>query len=159
MRTSTIAVLTLVVAMLSPLAKAQAAEAGLEEAKAGIAKANGKWEAAVKAGDAAAIAALYTSDALILPPDQPIASGRAGAEKVFGGMLKAGAKNVSLRTETVERAGDYAIETGTVAVTMQPEGKEAQTSSGKYVVVWKRQSDGSWQLHRDIWNDNPAAKN
>ncbi len=142
---------------LALLPRAHAA-GGLEEAKAGIAQSNGKWEAAVKAGDVAAIAALYTSDALIFPPDQPIATGRAGAEQVFGGMLKAGAKNVSLHTENVERAGDYAIETGTVAVTMQPEGKEAQTSSGKYVVVWKRQSDGSWQLHRDIWNDNPPAK-
>lgn len=160
MRTSTISVLTLAVALLVPFANARAADTadGVDEAKAGIAKSNGKWEAAVKAGDAVAIAALYTSDALILPPDQAVATGRAGAEKVFGGMLKAGAKNVSFHTENVERAGDYAIETGTVAITMHPEGKEAQTSSGKYVVVWKRQSDGSWQLHRDIWNDNPPGR-
>ena len=25
---------------------------------------------------------------------------------------------------------------------------------GKYVVVWKKQEDGSWKLHRDIWNSN-----
>jgi uncharacterized protein (TIGR02246 family) len=141
-----------------PLSRAQAA-GGVDEAKAGIAQSNAKWEAAVKAGDAAAIAALYTSDALVLPPDQEMAKGRAGAEKVFGGMLKAGVNSVGLHTETVERAGDYAIETGTVTVTVQPEGKAAQTSNGKYVVVWKRQSDGSWQLHRDIWNDNPQSKN
>jgi ketosteroid isomerase-like protein len=65
---------------------------------------------------------------------------------------------VVLHTETVERAGDYAIETGTVTVTVQPEGKAAQTSNGKYVVVWKRQTDGSWQLHHDIWNDNSQSK-
>jgi uncharacterized protein (TIGR02246 family) len=161
MRTSTATALTLAIALLVPAAgaRADAAADGIEEAKAGIAKSNAKLEAAVKAGDAAAIGALYTSDALVLAPDQEIATGRAGAEKVFGGMLKAGAKNVSLHTETVERAGDYAIETGTVTVAMQPEGKPAQTSSGKYVVVWKRQSDGTWQLHRDIWNDNPPAKN
>jgi ketosteroid isomerase-like protein len=96
---------------------------------------------------------------LVLPPDQELAKGRAGAEKIFGGMLKTGVKSVGLHTETVERAGDYAIETGTVRVTVQPEGKEAQTSNGKYVVVWQRQSDRSWQLHRDIWNDNPQSKN
>jgi len=73
-------------------------------------------------------------------------------------MLKAGVKSVTLNTENVERAGDYAIETGTVTLTVQPEGKEAQKSTAKYVVVWKHQKDGSWQLHRDIWNENPHSK-
>jgi len=41
-------------------------------------------------------------------------------------------------------------------LTVQPEGKEASTASAKYVVVWKRQPDGSWQMHRDIWNSVPA---
>ena len=158
MRGSTLSLLAMTFTLALPLSDAQAA-GGVEEAKAGIAQSNAKWEAAVKAGDAAAIAALYTSDALVLPPDQEMAKGRAGAEKVFGGMLKAGVKSVGLHTDTVERAGDYAIETGTVTVTVQPEGKAAQTSNGKYVVVWKCQNDRSWQLHRDIWNDNPPSKN
>jgi ketosteroid isomerase-like protein len=25
---------------------------------------------------------------------------------------------------------------------------------GKTLNVWKRQADGSWKLHRDIWNSN-----
>jgi uncharacterized protein (TIGR02246 family) len=157
MRGLTLSLLATAFTLALPLSHARAA-GGVEEAKAGIAQSNAKWEAAVKAGDAAAIAALYTSDALVLPPDQELAKGRAGAEKVFGGMLKAGVKSVGLHTDNVERAGDYAIETGAVTVTVQPEGKGAHTSNGKYVVVWKRQSDGSWQLHRDVWNDNPKSK-
>ena len=27
---------------------------------------------------------------------------------------------------------------------------------GKYVVVWKKGSDGTWRLYRDIWNADPA---
>ena len=158
MRRSTLSLLTLALTLALPLSHAGAAS-GVEEAKAGIAKANAKWEAAAKAGDGAAIAALYTNDAIILPPGRPLVTGRASAEQFFGGMLKSGVKSIGLHTDNVERAGDYAIETGTATITVQPEGKEAQTSNGKYVVVWKRQSDGSWQLHRDIWNDTPPSKN
>jgi ketosteroid isomerase-like protein len=86
MRGSKLSLLSMAFTLALPLARAQAA-GGVEEAKAGIAHGNAKWEAAAKAGDAAAIAALYTSDALVLPPDQEMAKGRAGAEKVFGGML------------------------------------------------------------------------
>jgi uncharacterized protein (TIGR02246 family) len=158
MRGSTLSLLSLALTLALPFSHARAAS-GVEEAKAGIAQANAKWEAAAKAGDAAAVAALYTSDAIILPPNHPLVTGRVGAEQLFGGMFKSGVKSIGLHTDNVERAGDYAIETGTATVTAQPEGKEPQTSNGKYVVVWKRQSDGSWQLHRDIWNDNPPSKN
>jgi uncharacterized protein (TIGR02246 family) len=157
MRGSTLWLLAVAFTLALPLSGAQAA-GGVEEGKAGIAQSNAKWEAGVKAGDAAAIAALYMTDALILPPGEATVQGRAGAEKFFGGMLKAGVKSVTLNTENVERAGDYAIETGTVTLTVQPEGKEAQKSTAKYVVVWKHQKDGSWQLHRDIWNENPHSK-
>jgi ketosteroid isomerase-like protein len=88
MRGSTLSLLVMAFTLALPLSHAQAA-GGVDEAKAGIAQSNAKWEAAVKAGDAAAIAALYTSDALVLAPDREMAKGRAGAEKVFSGMLKA----------------------------------------------------------------------
>jgi ketosteroid isomerase-like protein len=30
------------------------------------------------------------------------------------------------------------------------------TVRGKYVVVWKKDGDGMWRLHRDIWNTGAA---
>ena len=27
-------------------------------------------------------------------------------------------------------------------------------AEGKYIVIWKRDDDGAWRLHRDIWNMN-----
>ena len=39
---------------------------------------------------------------------------------------------------------------------LQPPGGEAVSDSGKYVVVWKHESDGSWKLAVDIWNTNAA---
>ena len=31
------------------------------------------------------------------------------------------------------------------------------TPTVKYVVVWRRQKDGTWKLHRDIWNAIPQT--
>jgi ketosteroid isomerase-like protein len=30
------------------------------------------------------------------------------------------------------------------------------TVAGKYIVVWKKGEDGTWRLHRDIWNAGAA---
>ncbi|MFQ5962049.1 MAG: YybH family protein, partial [Candidatus Methylomirabilales bacterium] len=49
---------------------------------------------------------------------------------------------------------DLAYEMGAYTLTIQPEGGQAQTDTGKYVVVWTRQADGSWKLAVDIWNSN-----
>jgi hypothetical protein len=63
MRRSTLSLLAVAFTLALTLSHAQAA-GGVEDAKVGIAQSNAKWEAAAKAGDSAAIAALYTSDAL-----------------------------------------------------------------------------------------------
>jgi uncharacterized protein (TIGR02246 family) len=160
MRAATISGLALAacLACTVPHALAAGPMTGEEEAKKAILETNEKYEAAVKEGDAAAIAAMYTSDGIILPPDHAMVHGRTGAEKLWNDFFKLGAKSMSLNTENVERAGNYAIETGTFTFTIQPERKDAQASVGKYVVVWKRQKDGSWKLHRDIWNSSPEKK-
>ena len=40
---------------------------------------------------------------------------------------------------------------------MNPAYAEWETDSGKYVVVWKKQDDGNWRLHVDIWNSDLPA--
>ncbi len=51
-------------------------------------------------------------------------------------------------------SGDTAYEIGKYSLTIQAEGQAAMADSGKYVVVWKRQADGTWKLHVDIWNSS-----
>jgi uncharacterized protein (TIGR02246 family) len=128
------------------------------EAKAGIEAANAKFSAAFERGDAAGVAALYTQDAMLFPPDSEIVKGRQAIGDFWQATHKSGVKSAKLTTLDVGTSGDVAYEVGTVLLAIQPEGKPAATASAKYVVVWKRQADGSWQLHRDIWNNLPPAK-
>jgi len=52
--------------------------------KATIEKLNDVWTAAFNKGDAAAVAALYTEDAYVLPPGSAMVKGRAAIEGVSG---------------------------------------------------------------------------
>ena len=69
-----------------------------------------------------------------------------------------GVQSAVLTTDDVGRSGDVAYEAGKVSLTIQPVGKASTTAAAKYLVVWKRQPDGSCKLHRDIWNNLPARK-
>ncbi len=141
--------------VLTPLAHADAPS--LASVKKAIAAGNARLAEGIAKGDAKAIRAEYTDDAYVLPPMLPAVHGGQAIEELWAAFIKQGAKGVALATEDVERSGDLAAETGTFTFTMQPEGKPSATTSGKYVVVWKRQKDGGWKLHRDIWNANADA--
>src|SRR5260221_14215905 len=52
----------------------------MAQSKAAIQKLNDEWAAAFNKGDAAALAAMYTEDAYVLPAGAPLGKGRAAIE-------------------------------------------------------------------------------
>ena len=58
-------------------------------------------------------------------------------------------KSAKLEIVEVEGMGGTAYEVG--KYTLYAEGDQ-MLDTGKYVVIWKKQEDGQWKLHRDIWN-------
>jgi len=128
------------------------------EAQAGIDATNAQFMAAVGQGDAAGVAACYTENTQLLPPNGTIVSGSKAVQKTFQGFIDAGIKGVRLASTEVEGHGDTAYEVGTYALTV--EGGQT-VDEGKYIVIWKKAGD-EWKLHRDIFNSNlplpaPAA--
>ncbi len=125
-----------------------------------IEETNAQFTSAVNRGDTSAVAALYTEDATILPPNAQPVHGRTGAKALFDAMIaQMGLPKLTLATQQVTELGDTAYEVGSYTMKLQPP-TGAMTDSGKYVVIWKRQRSGDWKLHVDIWNSNtppPAA--
>jgi uncharacterized protein (TIGR02246 family) len=139
-------------------ARAYAAD-DVDEARKGIAAGNDAFMQAVSKQDPSTLASLYTKDAIVLPPDaEMIVGSKTGIEALWKESLAGGLKAFKLETINVERSGDMAVETGRFSGKIAAEGKPEATVGGKYVVVWKRESDGTWKLHRDIWNADPAPK-
>jgi uncharacterized protein (TIGR02246 family) len=159
MSTRTAVLFALIVASSSTAyAGSKGNDQGVREAQAAIEAANAKFSEAFARGDAKALSAMYTSDAIALPPDSEMIRGNEAIGEFWKATRDSGVRGAALTTVEVGRSGDVAYEVGKVSLTIQPAGKEPTTAVAKYVVVWKRQADGSWKLHRDIWNSLPATK-
>ena len=157
--TRTVVLVALVIAIASIAhAGSKGEDQGAREARAAIEAANAKFSEAYARGDAKALSAMYTSDAIVFPPDSEMIRGNEAIGEFWKATRDSGVQSAALTTVDVERSGDVAYEVGKVSLTIQPAGKEPTTAVAKYVVVWKRQTDGAWKLHRDIWNSDPATK-
>ena len=114
---------------------------------------NRKFGAAAGRKDYAGLAALYTDNAKLLPPDAPIVTGRKAIEEFWRAAAAAlGLISVTLKTLDLEVTGDTACEVGEADLTLG-----SGQAKVKYLVVWRRGGDGQWRLHRDIWNSMPAG--
>jgi uncharacterized protein (TIGR02246 family) len=148
MRRIGMALLALVLALSLP---AVAQDGG--DLRAQIGKLSKAWEKAYNAGDAAALAALYGKDAVVMPPNAEPASGSAAIRTFFDGDVKSGAK-MALTVEDVSGSGENVVESGKFVAT-SADGKHLD--HGKYVTVYKK-AGGGWKIYRDIWNSNMANK-
>lgn len=113
-----------------------------------------QFSEAFNRGDAAGVAALYTEDATLLPPYSEAVQGKQGVQEFFDTGIKMGQTDLAMTIVDVGGSGDTAYEIGRYTIKIQPEGQETMADTGKYVVVWKRQADGIWKLHLDIWNSS-----
>lgn len=104
-------------------------------------------------GDAAAMAATYTEEARVLPPNGPMIVGREAIQNFWQGGIDAGVSDVQLTTLEVGVARDLAYVMDEYASTIQPEEGEAIRDQGKSVVIFKREN-GEWKVAVDIWNSS-----
>ena len=118
--------------------------------RAAITAGSQRFMTALSRGDAAGIAAVYTSDARLFPPGGEAVGGRVAIEGFWRGALELGIKAARLETEELELHGARAIEVG--RYTLEGEAGRA-LDRGKYLVVW-RQEGNDWRLYRDMWNSS-----
>ena len=140
------------------VAAATSVDAGA--ARASIDSLNARFVDAAKRGDTATIASIYADDAVAMMSNTEAWRGRDAVRKGWAGVVADGMlKDFSLRTQDVDVSGDLVVETGTYEMTLQPKGGREMKDKGKYVVVWKRQPDGSLKIFRDVGNsDLPPPK-
>ena len=73
------------------------------------------WLQLVKAKDAAGIAALYTEDGAVMPPNAPIGKGRAAIQQTWASMMRTPGFDLTFVPEQiiVSSSGDMALDRGT----------------------------------------------
>jgi uncharacterized protein (TIGR02246 family) len=113
-----------------------------------------KWLAAFNSGDASGVANLYTPDARMMAPNADTIEGRPAIEGFVKEFVATGAQ-LSFDLLTVHETPDLCVSVG--RYTMDFPSGAAPQDLGKFIEVWKRQSDGSWLIADDIFNSNLAA--
>ena len=128
----------------TPGDSAQAAEA--------IAEAASAFSRSLERGDAAGMADQYVDDATLVPPSGRMVTGREAILE-FWTPRNPDFRTLahSLTTDRLEVAGDVAVEVGTWRQEGQLRDAPPTESAGRYLVVWRRQADGSWKMQFDGW--------
>jgi ketosteroid isomerase-like protein len=128
----------------------------LVAAKSTIESQNAKFIETFKKGDSSGVAALYTSDAMVMPPNMESVKSN-GLASFWGTMMHMGVKDLKLLSDDVAGNKDQLVETGRYELY---DAQNKIMDKGKYVVVWK-QENGEWKLFRDIFSSDlpaPPAK-
>ena len=114
------------------------------------------WMQSFNSGNAGAVVALYADDAVLMPPNAPMARGVAAIKeaiaKEIAGAKKNGVKLAPGSVDEVNVAGDMAWHSGSYVV--KDKGGKA-VDAGKFIEVWERKN-GKWRIVRDMWNSDGA---
>jgi len=107
--------------------------------------------AAYNSGDAEAALALYADETLSMPPlETPMDTEqeRATMQAFFG----ENDIQLAANAEEIVVAGDLGVLRVTYSESWTPKGEgEAGVQRGTWLVILRKQGDGSWKLWRDMW--------
>jgi ketosteroid isomerase-like protein len=110
----------------------------------------------LRRSDWASVAALYTENAVLMPPEMHALSGRVAIlewMKAFPPISM-----FDLRVISIDGDGALAYVTGKYIMTYTPPGRKPVADTGKYLAVHRRQADGSWPMVADMFNSDLVTK-
>jgi uncharacterized protein (TIGR02246 family) len=122
--------------------------------------ADSAFAAAVNAGNVDGVAAVYASNASLLPPNLPPQKGRNAIRSFWGGFLNAYTVRFEIGSDIIEGRGDLAYNLGHYTFTAVPKAKAnpGVADEGKFVEILKKQPDGSWKYVVDMYSSNLAPQ-
>ena len=122
------------------------------EVRRAIEAGNATWEKAFRTLDAAAIASTFDAEGVNVGVDGACTKGRPAIEEMMRSYLERSGPATSTRVVIgdIVLDGDLAYEWGHSEFHFagKPGGPKARV--GRYLAVWKRQSDGGWKLFRNL---------
>jgi ketosteroid isomerase-like protein len=125
-----------------------------------------KWASAATAKDLESTVSYYADDASLLPPNTTIQTGKPAIHAAWAGLLGS-VDSIAWQPTKIEvsKSSDMAYVIGVYQIASKDAHARPVLDHGKYVEVWKKQSNGSWKTVADIFNTDllpeasaPAAK-
>lgn len=119
----------------------------------------GVWDeyaSSLMAGDIDRWLSLWTEDGIQMPPDEaPVVGKERIRERNQAVADRFTVDDMEIQNTEVVTTGDWAYARGTYTARLLPRGEGAPINvDGKYMSILRRHPDGSWRIHRDIFNSN-----
>ncbi len=119
-----------------------------------------QWSATAAKNDLDGTVGFYADNAVLLPPNAPIAADRKSIRESWAGLLGPNtAISWKVSNAEVASSGELGYVYGTYSLTIQdPKGGAPLRDTGKFVEIWNKQADGKWKCSVDTYNsDLPAT--
>jgi ketosteroid isomerase-like protein len=113
-----------------------------------------QYEAAENAGDAAAVAALWASDGILLPPNAAAVEGSGAIQARYEAQFKEAKIEASIDGDETVISGNWGFERGTYSIKQTMADGKVVEDKGKYIVLMTRQPDGGVKVSRLIFNSD-----
>ena len=125
-----------------------------------IKKVNQKYLEFYNSGNYEGVASLHTEDAVVMPPNVPARIGKDQIMSAIKEGVDMGFTDLKFIENDIKIFGNLAYDEGSYSLNVKSEkGEVIDNDSGKYLVVWEKQNDGSWLMKKDIWNSDLPTKN
>lgn len=125
-----------------------------------IARTGEEWANLWNQGKVDALTGLFADDAVYMPPHHAAIHGREAIREYLRNPISHHvATDLTYEVTFIKHSGDLAYDVGRYSM-MVPDAKGVRRlDRGKYLTVWRRQSDGQWRIAADTWSSDlaPAA--
>jgi len=113
-----------------------------------------EWSRAAENKDADKFLTFYSETGSAMPFNAPIVTGINKIRELWTGLMAKPGFSLHFGPTRIEVAAskDLAYDLGTFELKLNDEAGKPIVIPGKYLVVWKKQSDGQWKAEADIFN-------
>ena len=134
-------------------------EIDIEAERAALTEAANRYNESGHSMDIDAMASLYASDALVMPPNMETQEGAEGVREFLTAFKELPGFEVSFETPTVvvSKGADMGYTLADIELSFDgPDGKPVSSRERDFH-LWRKQADGSWKIVVDIWNSPVPA--
>jgi uncharacterized protein (TIGR02246 family) len=117
-----------------------------------VAKLRSDWAKNLHAKKLDEITALYAEDAVFLQPSGERVTGRPAIRDLCRSVMETFASDITLHSIVSEVSGDLAYDSGDFHETLVKLSDDTKADvQGNYLMIFKRQRDGSWLILEQVW--------
>lgn len=116
------------------------------------------WVMALHTKQLEPILKFYAADAAFLQPSGERITGTAALRNLFQAIMTSFNSDLVLHSLNLETSGDLAYDSGDFEENLTNIANGAKIASkGSYVIIYKRQANGNWQIVQHVWTGIPPA--